>query len=108
MTFTLPAIVALLILTSIYAVLISFGIGKELDDDPATRYLVIAGAILIVILARTWGDWQEAGDWILWFAVGSLPLVLRAAILYLREKRQAALRQHMIVLDEAHRGRDQI
>lgn len=100
MTFYLPAIVALLILTSVYAALISFGIGKELDDDPATRYLVVAGAILIVILTRTWGDWKLAGDWLLWFVVGSIPLVVRAAILRLREKRQTALRQHRIRLDD--------
>lgn len=69
----------------IYAGLISVGYGKRMDDLIVTRPLVVAGGVLIVIVGKTWGDWQETGEWVVWFGACSVAMWVRSAIFFFKQ-----------------------
>ncbi len=84
---------------TLYAIFISNGIGRELDDRIVTRPLVVAGGVVIVILGKTWGDWQEAGEWFLWFALASGPLLLRSAVIHIHNEQREKLARYSVSED---------
>lgn len=84
---------------TLYAVSISFGMGRELDDRIVTRPLVVAGGVAIVILGKTWGDWNEAGVWFLWFALASVPLLVRSAMIHIHNDQREKLARYSVSED---------
>lgn len=89
---------------TLYAALISVGIGRRFDDEVMTRPIVVAGGVLIVIGAFAWykGDADLFAELFMWFAACSAPMWTRSGILYLQQLDRAALARHS--LDHTHDG----
>lgn len=82
----------------LYAILISTGIGRRMDDDLVTRWIVVVGGVLIVLVPNAWGDWDSLRGWLIAFGLNSFPLIGRAAYLYHADRRVAEIRRFGIPL----------
>jgi hypothetical protein len=80
-----------LVFSTLYAVAISFGIGREMDDRVVTRPLIVAGGIVIVVIVKEWGNWAEMGEWLLWFGAAGIPQMVRVAVLHINADKKARL-----------------
>lgn len=81
---------------SVYAVAISTGIGRKLAEEQVTLPIVVAGGVLIVLAGYSWGDWRQFSDLLLWFALCALPLLVRAAVLHVREQERRQLQHYSV------------
>lgn len=87
-----------LLATTLYGVVISFGLGRKLDDEVVTRPLVVAGGVLIVIGSYAWYRVDAAlfVELFVWFASLSAPMWMRSGLLFLQEREREALARHSI------------
>lgn len=85
---------------TLYAIAISVGLGRKLAEHQVTLPVVVAGGVLIVLIGYSWGDWQQFADLLLWFALCSLPLLLRAAVLFVWEAERAQLDKYSVRRDD--------
>lgn len=84
--------IIVLVASTLYAIAISFGLGREMDDRIVTRPLIVAGGIAIVVFAKEWGNWQEIGEWLLWFLAAGFPQAVRVAVLHINAEKKARLK----------------
>jgi hypothetical protein len=94
-----------LLAATLYAAMISVGMGRRFDDEIVTRPLVVAGGVLIVIGSYAWykSDADILVELFIWFAALSVPMWTRSGILYLQQLDRAALARHSLS-DSHHDG----
>lgn len=90
--------------STLYAVAISFGVGRDMDERTVTRPLIVAGGIAIVVLAKEWGNWREVGEWFLWFGAAGIPQAVRVAVIHINADKRAQLTKLGIRRDDNARA----
>ena len=81
----------------LYAVAISVGYGRKLDESEVTRPLVVAGGVLIVLAGYTRLEWQQFSELFIFFTFAAIPQMLRVAILFVRRQDAAARKAHSVI-----------
>lgn len=81
-------ILVMVLMAIVYASAISVGWGKRMDDDVATRPVILAGGVLIVIASYAWSksNIQVFYDLLVWFSLAAIPLFIRSAILHFQQE----------------------
>ena len=79
------------LLSVLYGIVISVGYGKRLDDNIATRPIVVVGGVLIVIGGYAWskGSLELLEELVIWFAVAGMPMAVRCGLIFVKQDEEA-------------------
>lgn len=77
--------------SALYAIAISYGMPREMDNRIITRPIVVAGGIAIVIVVKEWGNWDAMVTWFVWLAVSAIPQVIRVAVIHINDDKRRKL-----------------
>lgn len=83
----------IVVVMTLYAIAISWGPIRKLDDDPEWRWMITAVGVAMVIAIATWQTQVHTLDLFIAFGVATPPMWVRSAIIHYASEDRRAIRE---------------